>query len=407
VKLPFTPCAATLCLALTASMAGAQKAPRRPQLPEGADTNDANAYYFAGLQVLDHDPEQAAADFYWSARINPGDAPAFYARRVALLLEDPYRLVKYWEGDKGTVRDKDVMRIDSLYYHALTLDPFVPERLERNIFDAVLDQLSSDLERETGASAGDIQFQLDQYMFDAPAALRAYRAHAEGDLQGALKLYAEAITSADVKAPMRIDRATVFFETAQFDSALVELETAAREMQKRDDKDLVYVYQSKALLDQRIAVVDLHLGRVDSARAALGQALQEDLSYSPAHVYLAGLAMQAHDTATALSEMDLAVQLRPDDPFLQNTYGFMLINAGRPADAEFHLREAIRLDDVYAAPHWLLARVLDKPGNGAAAAAEYTTFISLAMRSDPSRAAAQTRLKALQPGGGSPPEPRP
>ncbi len=398
---------AIVCLGLAFRPAEGQKAPERPRLPETADTNDANSYYFWGLQQVEKQPETAAAAFYWATRLNPAMADAFYARRVALLLEDRRRLLRYWQGDEGTIRSKDVQQIDSLYYHALTLNPFVSDRLEHVIFDAVLDQLSDKLSRQTGDSPGQIRFELQQYMFDAPPELRAYQAHAEGRLPDALKLYASAIDAADFKATLRVERATVFYEAGQIDSALTELTTAAAEMKKRDNKDLVYVYDSKALLDERIAVAYLRLGKLDSARAALGQALQEDLSYSPAHVYLAYLAMAQHDTATTLSEMDLAVQLRPDDPAMQYADGVVLMNAGRLDDAEPHFRAAIAHDSVYAAPYFSLAQILDKRGHAADAAGEYSAFLTRAPRSGSARDEAQARLKALRANGGPMPDQRP
>ncbi|MGH7668078.1 MAG: tetratricopeptide repeat protein [Gemmatimonadaceae bacterium] len=399
--------AAFVCLGLAVQSSGAQKVPDRPRLPKTADTNDANAYYSWGLQQVEKQPEDAAAAFYWATRLDPAMADAFYARRVALLLEDRRRLLKYWQGDEGTIRSDDIRRIDSLYYHALTLNPFVPARLEHVIFDAVLDQISENLGRQTGDSPGEIRFELEHYMFDAPPELRAYQAHAEGRLQDALTLYASAIDAAHFKATLRVDRATVFYEAGQLDSALAELTAAATEMKKRDNKDLVYVYDSKALLDERIAVTYLRLGKLDSAREALGQALQEDLSYSPAHVYLAYLAMARQDTATTMSEMDLAVQLRPDDPAMQYAYGVVLMNAGRLDDAAPHFRAAIARDSVYAAPYFSLAQVLDKRGRAADAAGEYSAYLTVAPRSGTQRDEAQARLKALQPGGGPTPEPRP
>ena len=58
-----------------------------------ADTNDAQAYFDYGVRRFDDDPEAAAAAFYWSARINPGSADAWYARRAALLMTDEGLLV--------------------------------------------------------------------------------------------------------------------------------------------------------------------------------------------------------------------------------------------------------------------------------------------------------------------------
>src|SRR5690348_18430900 len=106
----------TACVAagllLTPSHVDAQdRAPDRPRLETSADTNDAYAYYNLGLAKLDRDPDKAADAFYWAARLNPGWAEAYYARRVALLLKDPRRPLRYRDGDKGTVRPKQLQQI--------------------------------------------------------------------------------------------------------------------------------------------------------------------------------------------------------------------------------------------------------------------------------------------------------
>src|SRR5689334_20030398 len=91
-----------VALALVTPGASAQQnknEPRRPHLPAGLDSNSAQVYYDYGLEKLDRDPEEAANAFYWSMRLNPVSADAYYARRCALLLSDQYRFQRYVQGD--------------------------------------------------------------------------------------------------------------------------------------------------------------------------------------------------------------------------------------------------------------------------------------------------------------------
>jgi len=84
---------------LLGSQLNAQKRkdePRRPKLPAGVDTNNAQVYYDLGLEQIQRDPEKAADAFYWATRINPVWADAYYARRCALLLTDKYRFQRYY-----------------------------------------------------------------------------------------------------------------------------------------------------------------------------------------------------------------------------------------------------------------------------------------------------------------------
>jgi Flp pilus assembly protein TadD len=187
----------------------------------------------------------------------------------------------------------------------------------------------------------------------------------------------------------------------QVDSALAELTQALEEMRTEDAKDLVYVYESKALMEQSIAMAQLRLGNTQAAREAFGRALQEDMAYFPAHMQLGYLALESKDTATAVSEMDLAVQIRGDDPGLRYTYGFILGMIGKHKEAEEQLRKAAELNPVYAAPHYGLGKVLDAQQRSADALQEYRTFLALASRSDLRRADVEARVKVLASNGGN------
>src|SRR5206468_1033347 len=127
---------------------------------------------------------------------------------------------------------------------------------------------------------------------------------------------------------LRAERGRLLVQIGEADSALTELTQALDELRRADKKDLVYVYDSKALLEHSIGLVQQRLGNGAAAKEAFGRALTEDLSYFPAHMQLAYLGLGTKDTATALSEMDLAVQIRPGDPTLRFTYGYALATSG-------------------------------------------------------------------------------
>jgi tetratricopeptide (TPR) repeat protein len=385
---------ALLLLSSRTIVAQRDKEPRRPKLAAG-DTNDAHAYYDYAIDQLSRDPDKAADALYWSTRLEPMWAEAFYARRIALLLTDRRRLVRYWSGDRQIVQSDDIRRIDSLFYRALTLNPFVSQRLDHELVDAVINEIAQSYERRGYGSAADIRYAIDQQLTRAPAADRASYAYGEGRYADALMLYAKAVRDDKKNGPLRVDRARVFMQMNNPDSALAELTLAVDDMRKRDKKDLIYVYQSKALTEHSIAIVQQRLGHIDATREALGRALQEDLSYYPAHLQLAFLAIDAKDTTTALTEMDLAVQLRGDDAAARYLYGFTLASAGKLADAEAQLKKTVELNSVYAAPHFVLGQVLEALNRPADAAKEYTTFLAIAAKSDMRRDAAEAKMASL------------
>ena len=390
----------SLLVASSAVFAQSEKAPRRPKLPTGADTNNAHVYYEYALANLQREPEKAADALYWSTRLEPTWADAFYARRVALLLADPRRLRSYWAGDRRTIQSDDIRRIDSLFYHALTLNPFVSQTLDRQLFEAVAENIALQYERAGAGNSTEIRYAIDREMQSASPAMKGWLAYGDGRFAEALMYYAEAIKGDKRNEPLRVDRARVLYQLNQPDSALSELKLAVEDMRKRDKKDLIYVYQSKALAEHSIAVVQQRLGNDAAAREAFGRALQEDLSYYPAHMQLAFMSLEAKDTTAALTEMELAVQLRGDDAVAHYLYGFTLAATGKATEAEPELRKSIALNPVYAAPRFTLAEVLERTGRKADALAEYQNFIARATKSDGRLHPAEERAAALKSSSG-------
>jgi tetratricopeptide (TPR) repeat protein len=373
-----------------------QKEPKRPELYARADTNDAAVYYNFGIEQLERNPKVAADALYWATRLNPLHAEAYYARRVALLLSNRRRAAQYYEGHPSTLKAKDIQRIDSLYLTALTLNPFLYERLDRLIYQAAVDDF---VQSQTGYDAGALRYAIDRMMYSGGPSSRAWAAYTEGRFGDALKYYADAIkeSRAKYKYLYRSRRGRLFFQLNQPDSALAELTLAVEDLRKADARDFVYLYVSKALFEQTVGMALERLDRNDAAKEAYGRALQEDLAYSPAHIRLAYLALQAKDTATALSEFDLAVQLRPDDVGLLYQYGYALMISNRLDDAAGALTKAIQGNPLYALPRYALAVVYEQQGNAADALREYQTFTTLSSRQDARLTDAMERIKALAP----------
>ena len=393
-------CSALAVLALlvvSADAAGAQKKdePRRPRLPAGADTNSARAYYDFGLTKIEREPDQAADAFYWAIRISPTFAEAYYARRCALLLTDKQRFRKYEEDDGSTIRSVEIRRIDSLYYQSLMINPFMYPGLEALLFRGYVDAVNDEYLRRDNLSPSEVQFQISRLMQSAPPSFKAWRAYAEGRFADALVLYEQAIKDAKYKAELRADRGRVFFQLGEVDSAVSELTESLDELRKADKKDIVYVYESKALLEHSIGLLQARLGNKPAAREAFGRALEEDLSYSPAHMQLAYLAIDANDTTTALSEMALAVQIRGEDPALRYIYGYALGANGRYEDAEVQLRNAIVVDPLFAAPYHALGQVLDALGRSNEALVQFQSFLAHASQTDPRRKEVEQRVREM------------
>jgi tetratricopeptide (TPR) repeat protein len=376
---------------------GAQdRIPKRPELSADADSNDFSEYQRLGLFSIQKDPEKAAAAYYWAARLNPVAANAYYGRRTALLLRNPRMLIRYYRGDKGVVNSREALAIDSLYLYALSLDPFLAPTLDHLLFESAVTEIYNKGSVGERASAFEIAHEIDMYLSQGPPEVRAARAYRDGRYDDALRDYALAIKESHHKAPLLAERGRLFYQVGRVDSALVEMTRALEEMRKQDKTDFVYLYESKALMEERIGMIHRAIGDDSAATEAFGRALEEDLSYFPAHVQLGFLALDKKDTTTAASEMDLAVQIRPDDAGLRYQYGFTLGALNRLTQAEEQLTKSIELDPIYAAPHFVLGQVAEAQGKLPIALREYQSFLALSPLNDPRRQEASQEVAILK-----------
>lgn len=371
---------AAVAFTLHAAPASAQKQqdePKRPELQAGADTNDSRAYYLLGESLLERNPDRAADAFFWAMRLDPTSAEALYGRRTALLMRDPRRLVKYLNGDRRTIRSDEIQRIDSLHMRALMANPFLYRKYERQMMTRYITQAVNGNSMRP-LSPVDIDYAWSAYLRDADAGTRGWTAYASGRFDEALERYADAMKMTKRKAYYRTERGRIFQMRGSPDSAVASLLLAVEELRKGDEKETVFLYDSKALLEYSIGRIHETRDARQSAREAYGRALQEDLAFYPAHVALANMALEEADTATMVSEMELAVQLRANDPTIHLQYGYNLATLQRYDDAVKQLELAIAAEPLFARPYRVLGQVHEARGEPDKALARYEQFLSLA-----------------------------
>ena len=367
----------------------------RPRLRDVVDTNDAQAYYDLGLAVIERDPGQAAAAFYWAARINPAWGDPLYARRAALIMSDRGMLNRSFEGGRRRLDAPEFRRLDSLQFRALMLSPFLYRRLDQTMFMSYIREAITRGSRMYGGGdppRTEIDYEVEQYLRRAGPEMRGWMAYSNGNFTGALKQYEMATGSARNKSGLRLERGRIFGMLGKSDSAVAELRAALTEMRTRDDKELVVFYDSKALAEYSIAVLLEGAGDVAGAQQAYGEALQEDLSYYPAHMRLGLLALGKADTATALSELALASQLAADEPFIRYTHGFVLSATRHYDEGLVELRKAVELEPYYAMPYLRLGQTYEMMGKGQEAVTFYQSFLDHADKNNLMREYAAKRL---------------
>ena len=388
-------------LFVTTASLTAQSPPRRPTLPAGDDTCNASHYYRYGVTLLHDRPDRAAAAFYWAQRLAPNDAFAYYAQRVALFKADPDLLRRYIDGDRRTLRSERVARIDSLQVKALVLNPLFPPILEETLLLTYWTRvISQRLRSGTGVTPRFRDDELEEEIrreieVRGDSSTQAWIAYARGRYQVAADYWAVELRRDPRDVGLRVERAHALYLAGQLDSARTEMDTALVAARRADATTLRYVYDSKALLEYTLGRILEQRGDGAAARAAYQRALLEDLSFHPAHVRLAYVAVVAADTATALTELERAVEIRGDDYAARLVLG-MLHAARREFDpATAQLRRAVEIEPWVAQPHFVLADVRQRAGDREGAGAEYRRFLALAALGDPSLEIARQRLAAL------------
>lgn len=375
-----------------ATAATAQKQPKTPLRPAVADPNSALAYYRMGMAKLGSDNQGAADALYWALELEPSWPEALYARRIAVLRADPFELVRYMRWDKKARRA--LAAVDSGHFRALMQNPFVYRDLDRAlVLDYYRAAIEENIRRRAGTQniATDLRYQIDTYLADvmrddSDPETKAWIAFSERRFPDALGLYAKAIGKKHENPDAHEERATIFFLQQQYDSAQNELRHAIAEHKKKDDKDRVVVYQPKAMLEFKLATVHLHQGKLDDAKEALGRSLTEDLSFYPAHLTLSNIALIEKDSAMAIRELGLAVELGPSDPRPLMSQAALSLDLNNSDNAITSLTKVIQMKPFYATPFRLLGDAAARKGDKAAALASYQKFLKLTVRGDRSEA---------------------
>ena len=403
--------AAALALVVPLAAVAQSPVPKRPRLDPrvGTDTNDARLYHQQGLRLLEKSPGEAVDAFIWAARLDPSWADPVYGQRIAQLLKNETLVEAILSDNDTKLRSEEMRRLDSLHFRALSLNPFLHRNLDALMLRAYLFRVNKDqLDRfrmqrnaegqdDFSLEDADLDRAIDDMFRNSGGRFRAWYAYSTGRFPEAIKYYESEVKRArpEFRAEIRADLARAHFGRGDRAKALSELSLAIAELRSRDASSLVRVYESKALYEHAAGLLHEIGGATDSARAAYGRALQEDLAYWPAHRQLGMLLLSAGDTAGAVAELSQAVQLAGDDAGLRYSYGYVLTAANKLDEAVAEFRKAIELAPDYAAPYSFVGRIYDAAGFASQATDYYEAFVVRAPKRDPQVVRTMQRLTAL------------
>ena len=315
----------------------------------------------------------------------------------------PSEVVDYYDRSEKK-RKPEFLALDSLLYRAYTINPFLYRSLQQAL---VRHLIEAEVRNENPSIIG---ADLNMYVIEALQETRqsAWQSYALGRFPEALEAYSKQLKTLDKTKTKRnkreheddaseihAERARIFYLIGNMDSARAEMTSAMTTMSEHDAKEIVMLYESKAMYDQSLGMIEEKAKHLDKAREAYAHALEEDLSYYEAHSRMAAMQLAQGDTGSAVGEMELAVQLQPNNAALLYDYGLALIRAQRDGDAATQLGKSVAADPYYAQPHMLLARMADVEDYKDDAVKEYQTFVAMAARADPQLPLAKTRLAAL------------
>lgn len=348
-----------IAAALIAPAAPAQKAPRpilRPELEAGADTNDADVYYEYAMR--EKTPWKKTHDaLYWAYRLQPDRTYLLHALQIAMFNRQPVEWRwEYFDGAGYVVKSKEAQAIDSIAYEVAMRNPMVYLRSRCYRIRGLEDERDHLL-------VASIHFEYGCY-------------------RDAADRYAKALVKHPKRHWIHLSRAHALYRAGSADSAIGELQILLDSLRGRDRKQLVRRHESRAIFEFMIGNLYTELRNYPAAREAYGRALVEDLSLYHVHARLADIALIQRDTRTALLEYEQAVALKEDDGVLRHDLGFALMNAGRHADAEPHLRRAVELEPFWATPYYNLAVALDRQDKRHEARDMYGAFLTRAPRGE-------------------------
>lgn len=346
----------------------------RPRLADTADTNDPLAYYRLGDSLRNRRPGIADRAFYWATRLDPTFADAYFARWRLLRRDYSQR-----EMPDGSIRD--IFRVkpamiaatDSLLSIATAYSPFLD-----GAFDVPLSIVN-----------------MSERMASRDPALAGMRAFGLRDYRTAVAQWSKALSQDPRQAMLHIPRAHAWVRLQELDSAIADLSQLAQRMESVAHDSLMKAYLSKEFLYYAIGMLHGSRARYPEARAAFEQALAENLGFYMAHVRLSGTLVALKDTATALSELETAILIRPDDPLVLIYDGNLLVSSGKVAEGEKRIRAALRADSDYALPHVFLGLAAEARHDTSAARAQYIEYLARAPRGAAERAWARSQLARL------------
>ena len=323
-------------------------------LPAEADPNDWQSYYQEGFRHMRTRPDRAELYFIRAARLEPSVAEAYVARFAAWWAARP-ELWRMWvREDRLALDDSGVQAAEAWLAKAYLINPF----LQPTILQL--------------ASPGWTRHPPDIPLW------RGVASYVQGRWRESTEEFTRALRRGDDHWSAYYWRALAYVQLGKTDSAGRDLQAVLDSIGRYEETHTLHGDLGSAELYYTLGLLRLKTEDRASAKAALEQTFVRNLSFYMGHQHYGNILVAEGDTAGAIREYALAIQIQPADEVLRFNYGTILLQAGRVDSAAAQFREAVRLNPDYAPPYFNDALALERAGHAIEARSMYEDFLARA-----------------------------
>jgi tetratricopeptide (TPR) repeat protein len=337
------------------------------------DTNDAQRQYALALvNWRDQHWRETDSLLKLAIRLDPRYADAYlalgflpYARRSTLADEEIHHSVpKSWQGPLDEA--------ERYYKKAFRTDPLVNLQIM-----GILNGLEEPQVKDFSPSGWLAYQRCCAWYYDL--GLGRYRLASDRLTKLAEREYDEAKHPDHVPDFILWYRGLAAAHSLRYDGAIADFRVLLDRAIKKTERDEI-VHVPLEDNEYRFILATLHhlAGHGDSAIALYQASLEHDLGLGMAHTYLANIYDASGRAADAMQERRRATEVAEDDPTAWFDLAVSLFNTGQNVEADEPLRRAIKLDDRFAPPYYLLGRVTEELGLPDEARQHYQDFLARA-----------------------------
>lgn len=324
------------------------------RLPPDVDPNDWQSYYQEGFKHMMTRPDRAEQYFIRAARLEPSVAEAYVARFAAWWAARP-ELWRLWvREDRLALDDSGVQTAEAWLDKAYLINPFLQPTM------LML------------ASPG-----WTRHPPDAPY-WRGITSYIQGRWKESTQEFTKELRRGGDHWSAYYWRALGYVQMGKTDSAGRDLQAILDSIGRFEETHTLHGLLGSAELYYTLGLLRLKTEDRVGAKAAFEQAFVRNLSFYMGHQHYANILVAEGDTAGAIREYALAIQMQPADEVLRFNYGTILLQAGRADSAAAQFREAVRLNPDYAPPYFNDALALERAGHVIEARSMYEDFLARA-----------------------------